>query len=390
MTPILCIKKVGPILAGVVLDNVTKVFDKDIKALDKVCLDIEDGDVLTVVGPSGCGKTTLLRSVAGLEAVTSGTISIGQTMVNDVPPKDRDVAMVFQNYALYPHMTVYQNMGFALKLRRFPKHEIKQRVFDAADILNIRELLDRSPQALSGGQRQRVAIGRAIVTKPSVFLFDEPMSQLDPQFRGSMRRELRMLQQKIRTTTIYVTHDQKEAMALGDRVAVMHDGVVQQVGMPSEVYANPINRFVAGFLGDVPMNFIEGMISLSENLPVFTTSEGDIALPKGWADQVLPYHGKALILGIRPHDVHYTLLQKQAEQGMVATVELVEALGDRNLVYATTKCGVKMRVSQELHTQVKVGDQVIMHLDGHHAHLFQKGPFGQNVIQQSEPSDLAC
>src|SRR5947207_651100 len=245
-------------MAQVVLEKISKIFPGGVKAVDDIDLGIKDQEFIVLVGPSGCGKSTTLRMVAGLEEITGGTIRIGDRVVNDVPPKDRDIAMVFQNYALYPHMTVYKNMAFGLKLRGMPKKQIEQRVMEAAKILDIQHLLDRKPKALSGGQRQRVAVGRAIVREPAAFLFDEPLSNLDARLRLTTRAELKALHQRLKTTTIYVTHDQEEAMTLGDRIVVMSRGVVQQVGPPLEVYRRPANRFVAGFIGSPPMNFLEG------------------------------------------------------------------------------------------------------------------------------------
>ena len=245
-------------MAAVSLEELTKVYSGDTKAVDAVSLQIEDGEFLVLVGPSGCGKTTTLRMIAGLETTTSGTLKIGDRIVNEVHPKDRDIAMVFQNYALYPHMTVRQNMAFALKMRKTPKAEIAERIEWAARLLVLDALLDRKPKALSGGQRQRVALGRAIVRQPAVFLFDEPLSNLDAKLRVEMRAELKRLHRELKTTTVYVTHDQEEAMTLGDRVVVMNEGVVQQCAPPLAVYNQPSNRFVAGFLGMPPMNFFEG------------------------------------------------------------------------------------------------------------------------------------
>ncbi|MCG2695455.1 sn-glycerol-3-phosphate ABC transporter ATP-binding protein UgpC, partial [Candidatus Parcubacteria bacterium] len=247
-------------MAQVSLRNVTKVFPGNILAVDNVNLGVENKEFLVLVGPSGCGKSTTLRMVAGLEKSTEGEIWIGNKMVNDVPAKDRNIAMVFQNYALYPHMTVYENMSFALRLRRFPKSEIDTRVKDAAEILGINKLLDRRPRELSGGQRQRVAVGRAIVRKPMVFLFDEPLSNLDAKMRVQMRIELNKLHTRLQSTMIYVTHDQTEAMTMGDRIVVMKDGLIQQVAGPITLYDKPVNKFVAGFIGSPPMNFMNGSI----------------------------------------------------------------------------------------------------------------------------------
>src|SRR4051812_48744559 len=256
-------------MAHVELEQVSKVYPGNVKAVDAIDLDIADQEFVVLVGPSGCGKSTTLRMVAGLEEITGGTIKIGDRVVNNLPPKDRDIAMVFQNYALYPHMTVYKNMAFALKLRKMPKAEIEQRVMQAAKILDINHLLDRKPKQLSGGQRQRVAVGRAIVREPAAFLFDEPLSNLDAKLRVTTRAELKRLHQRLKTTTIYVTHDQEEAMTLGDRIVVMKDGVIQQADTPLKTYSNPVNRFVAGFIGMPPMNFFDGAIKLADGQLVF-------------------------------------------------------------------------------------------------------------------------
>src|SRR5437762_1371654 len=255
-------------MAQVVLDKVSKVFPGGVKAVDAIDLGIRDQEFVVLVGPSGCGKSTTLRMVAGLEEISDGTIRIGNRVVNDVPPKDRDIAMVFQNYALYPHMTVYKNMAFGLKLRGMPKKQIEQRVQEAAKILDIGHLLERKPKALSGGQRQRVAVGRAIVREPAAFLFDEPLSNLDAKLRVTTRAELKRLHHRLKTTTVYVTHDQEEAMTLGDRIVVMKDGVIQQADTPLMTYNHPANRFVAGFIGMPPMNFFDGTIR-SENGELF-------------------------------------------------------------------------------------------------------------------------
>src|SRR5690348_6518642 len=256
-------------MAQVLLDKVSKVYPGNVKAVDAIDLGIKDQEFIVLVGPSGCGKSTTLRMVAGLEEITDGTIRIGDRVVNNVPPKDRDIAMVFQNYALYPHMTVYKNMAFGLKLRGMPKAQIHQRVTEAAKILDIEHLLERKPKALSGGQRQRVAVGRAIVREPAAFLFDEPLSNLDAKLRVTTRAELKRLHHRLKTTTIYVTHDQEEAMTLGDRIVVMRDGLIQQADTPLVTYNYPANRFVAGFIGMPPMNFFDGTIKVVDGQMVF-------------------------------------------------------------------------------------------------------------------------
>src|SRR5438874_3271615 len=256
-------------MARVELEKVTKIYPGNVKAVNSIDLSIRDQEFVVLVGPSGCGKSTTLRMVAGLEEITDGVIRIGERIVNDVPPKNRDIAMVFQNYALYPHMTVYKNMAFGLKLRKMPRKEIDARVMEAAKILDIEHLLDRKPKALSGGQRQRVAVGRAIVREPAAFLFDEPLSNLDAKLRVTTRAELKKLHLQLHTTTIYVTHDQEEAMTLGDRIVVMKDGRIQQADTPLVTYNRPANRFVAGFIGMPPMNFFDGAIKMVDGEMVF-------------------------------------------------------------------------------------------------------------------------
>src|SRR6476619_7400849 len=256
-------------MARVELEKVTKIYPGGVKAVNAIDLSIRDQEFIVLVGPSGCGKSTTLRMVAGLEEITDGTIRIGDRVVNNVPPKDRDVAMVFQNYALYPHMTVYKNMAFALKLRKVPRPQIQQRVLEAARTLDIEHLLERKPRELSGGQRQRVAVGRAIVREPAAFLFDEPLSNLDALLRVTTRAELKRLHQRLRTTTIYVTHDQEEAMTLGDRIVVMKDGLIQQEDTPLQTYNSPVNRFVAGFIGMPPMNFFDGQLKTIDGKMIF-------------------------------------------------------------------------------------------------------------------------
>ena len=289
-------------MAEVVLEGVSKVFPGGVQAVRNMDLAIRDEEFIVLVGPSGCGKSTTLRMVAGLEEITSGTVRIGERVVNDVPPKDRDIAMVFQNYALYPHMTVYRNMAFALKLRKFAGREIDRRVRHAAEVLGIEELLDRKPKALSGGQRQRVAVGRAIVRQPAAFLFDEPLSNLDAKLRVEMRAELKRLHRRLQTTTIYVTHDQEEAMTLGDRIVVMKDGQVQQCGPPLEVYDRPANRFVAGFVGTPPMNFFEGRLAGKDGGVYFDEGTASLLLPDELSG-ALASAGRAdgeAVLGVRP------------------------------------------------------------------------------------------
>jgi len=312
-------------MAKVLMEKLNKHYG-EVKAVIDLDLEIPDKEFVVLVGPSGCGKTTTLRMVAGLEEITAGDIYIDDKLVNHLPPKDRDIAMVFQNYALYPHMTVYQNLAFALTLRKLSKAEIDRRVKDAAEILNIGELLQRKPKALSGGQRQRVAVGRAIVRKPKVFLFDEPLSNLDAKLRVQMRAELKKLHERLQGTVIYVTHDQVEAMTMGDRIVVMKDGLKQQVGPPLGLYFKPANKFVAGFIGSPAMNFIEGDL-LSEGGELYFQAEGmKLKVQKDKAETLRKYSKKRVIFGIRPEDLPEAACALPGET-VEAVVEVMEPLG---------------------------------------------------------------
>ncbi|MBM4149510.1 MAG: sn-glycerol-3-phosphate ABC transporter ATP-binding protein UgpC [Lentisphaerae bacterium] len=322
-------------MANVTLKNVDKTYPGGVKAVADFNLEIPNGEFVVLVGPSGCGKSTLLRMVAGLEEITAGTIRIGERVVNDVPPKDRDIAMVFQNYALYPHMTVRENMAFGLKLRKFPKQEIESRVREAADILGLGDLLDRRPKALSGGQRQRVAVGRAIVRKPEVFLFDEPLSNLDAKMRTQMRVEISRLHQQIGATMIYVTHDQIEAMTMGERIVVMKDGVVQQVDSPVRMYDRPANRFVAGFIGTPQMNFFNARIR-AEGGSLVVEGPGDSRLPVPETQRaaLATYRDKPVILGLRPEDIGSAAAEQLANAPRIrAKVEIIEPMGAESYVH---------------------------------------------------------
>src|SRR5262245_10778487 len=321
-------------MAQVVLKDLNKKYD-EVHAVKDVNLTIRDKEFMVLVGPSGCGKTTTLRMVAGLEEITAGEIAIGDRIVNDLPPKDRDIAMVFQNYALYPHMSVYDNMAFGLKMRKFPKPEIAKRVQDAAEILGIQDLLKRKPRQLSGGQRQRVAVGRAIVRHPQVFLFDEPLSNLDAKLRVQMRVELKRLHERLETTAIYVTHDQVEAMTLGSRVVVMRDGWVQQVGDPMEIYTKPQNRFVAGFIGSPAMNFIPTTIA-EQGGSLFAEATGiKLKIPSERAGRLGAYKGQMVTLGIRPEDLRVGSSADPADRSFDAVVDVVEPLGAEILLDVT-------------------------------------------------------
>jgi multiple sugar transport system ATP-binding protein len=323
-------------MAHVSLRNVVKQFD-DTQAVRGIDLDIADKEFVVLVGPSGCGKSTTLRMIAGLEDVTGGEIKVDGEVVNDVPPKDRDMAMVFQNYALYPHMTVFENMSFGLRLKRYPKDEIKRRVQEAARILDITELLDRKPRQLSGGQRQRVAMGRAIVRNPKVFLFDEPLSNLDAKLRVQMRTEIKRVHQKVKTTTVYVTHDQVEAMTLADRVVVMNGGIIEQIGTPQDLYHSPRTRFVAGFIGSPAMNFIPCRLEQNgTGLRVRLSDQLNLPVPDSRAERYRGHAGKPLIFGLRPE--HIT--EPRGEGRSVAcefsaTLDVIEPMGMETMVFFT-------------------------------------------------------
>jgi multiple sugar transport system ATP-binding protein len=359
-------------MARVLLEKVDKVYEGNVKVVDDFNLDISDGEFIVLVGPSGCGKSTTLRMVAGLEEITAGTVKIGERVVNDVPPKDRDIAMVFQSYALYPHMTVYDNMAFALKMRRAPKSEIEQKVSRAADVLGIRNLLERRPRALSGGQRQRVALGRAIVRDPQCFLFDEPLSNLDAKLRVEMRAELKQLHVNLEATTIYVTHDQEEAMTLGDRVVVMRDGVVQQVGSAQEIYHAPQNRFVAGFLGSPPMNFFDGKLAEDGGKLYFDEGTGRLEVP-AWARAPLSDHsGPEVVMGVRPELLSDEANARFETNGncLRMNVDLVQPLGERMNVYLSTPAHKKTVAQLHSFAKLASGETTKMYIDMQRVHFF--------------------
>ena len=321
-------------MAQIILDHIIKEFDKGIKVIDDLNLTVYDGEFLVFVGPSGCGKSTTLRMIAGLESVTAGDIFIGEKRVNDIPPKDRDIAMVFQNYALYPHMTVFENLAFGLKLRKCRKYEIKQRVQEAASILEIEDLLNRKPRQLSGGQCQRVALGRAIVRKPQVFLFDEPLSNLDAKLRLQMRTEIKKLHHRLKTTMVYVTHDQVEAMTMGDRIAIIQAGIVHQIDTPAKVYESPADLFVAGFIGSPSMNFIPVVIHKEEKL---YADEGYIKIPllAKYAERLQPFINSKLIIGIRPEKIALNPIGEEYAE-LKVKLELSEPMGNETYLYLTT------------------------------------------------------
>jgi multiple sugar transport system ATP-binding protein len=356
-------------MAQVVLKELVKKFD-EVVAVRDVNLSIQDKEFVVLVGPSGCGKSTTLRMIAGLEEISAGEIYIGDRLVNDLPPKDRDIAMVFQNYALYPHMTVYDNMAFGLKMRKFPKPEIDKRVREAALMLGIQELLNRKPRQLSGGQRQRVAVGRAIVRHPQVFLFDEPLSNLDAKLRVQMRVELKRLHERLETTAIYVTHDQVEAMTLGDRVVVMRDGLVQQVGDPLSVYAHPRNRFVAGFIGSPAMNFVDCTVTGADGaLAVEAPGGFRIGVPPARQAALGPYRTKPVILGVRPEDVHEGGAESLRDYRVEAVVEVVEPLGNEILIDA--KVGTNALVARVPPTsRLRMHERVQLTMDPERLHFF--------------------
>ncbi len=322
-------------MAAVSLQNICKIYDGGVKAVDNVNIEIEDKEFVVLVGPSGCGKSTTLRMVAGLEDISSGTLTIDGKVMNDVPPKDRDIAMVFQNYALYPHMTVYDNMAFGLKIRKLPKEEIDQRVREAAKLLDIEALLERKPKALSGGQRQRVAVGRAIVRNPKVFLFDEPLSNLDAKLRVQMRAEISNLHNRLQATMIYVTHDQVEALTMADKIVVMKLGVIQQIGGPMELYNEPDNKFVAGFIGSPPMNFITVGVEKDGDKVYLRSASFTLDVTDAQAKFLSPYIGKKVTFGIRPEDVEFSHTQQKGKT-INGNVSVVEPLGSETQVYVST------------------------------------------------------
>lgn len=350
-------------MAGLELRNVSKVYEGNVTAIQDASLSIADQEFVVLVGPSGCGKSTLLRMIAGLEDITSGEIRIDGKVVNNIPPKDRDIAMVFQNYALYPHMTVFDNMAFGLKLRKFPREEIKKRVTEAAEILDIQNYLNRKPKALSGGQRQRVAVGRAIVRKPKVFLFDEPLSNLDAKLRVQMRIEINRLHHRLKTTMIYVTHDQIEAMTMGDKIVVLKDGVIQQVDSPLGLYNNPANKFVAGFIGSPAMNFIEG--SLQENSGLKFVSElFHIDLPERVRVPLQAYHLQKIMLGVRPEHIYDVSFVKEKKFSTVQEIraDVVEPIGNEIFVYFSEK-GKSYCMRMPPEKMYRIGDKIEVVLD---------------------------
>jgi multiple sugar transport system ATP-binding protein len=411
-------------MARVELEKVSKIYPGGVRAVNAIDLQIKDQEFIVLVGPSGCGKSTTLRMVAGLEEISAGEIKIGERVVNNVPPKNRDIAMVFQNYALYPHMTVYKNMAFGLKLRKMPKQQIHQRVMEAAKILDIEHLLDRKPKALSGGQRQRVAVGRAIVREPAAFLFDEPLSNLDAKLRVTTRAELKRLHQRLKTTTIYVTHDQEEAMTLGDRIVVMKDGVIHQNDTPLKTYSHPVNRFVAGFIGMPPMNFFDGAIKNVDGRLIFEEGKlknarvagsednghtkaasarkdltaqdepivmvGELTLPGGGFTLPVPDHlrdrlagavGKHVVLGIRPEHFHLRPVEGDGDAALAVHLNVVEPLGNDMDVYMNTKLHDHVVGRVEATQGLTMDSSATVYVDTRKVHFFEPGETGMNLSQ---------
>ena len=363
-------------MANVSLKNIYKIYAGGVQAVSNFNLDIEDREFIVLVGPSGCGKTTTLRMVAGLEEISDGELYIGDKLMNDVAPKDRDIAMVFQNYALYPHMTVYDNMAFGLKLRRMPKAEIDRRVKEAAKTLSIDHLLTRRPKALSGGQRQRVALGRAIVREPKVFLMDEPLSNLDAKLRVQMRAEIIRLHQRLNTTFIYVTHDQTEAMTMGTRIVVMKDGFIQQVDNPQNLYNKPVNLFVAGFIGTPPMNFFDVKLEKEGNDLFVVFGPNKLKVPEARAAQVdTSYVGKEVVMGVRPEDLHddQEFIERLASSVASAKVDVVELMGAETNLYLLFE-GKDSAVTAvvDARSLSRTGDTIKIAFDLYNVHLFDK------------------
>lgn len=362
-------------MASISMRHLKKIYPGNIEVVPDLNLEIQDKEFIILVGPSGCGKSTTLRMIAGLEEISGGEMYIGDRLINDVPPKDRDIAMVFQNYALYPHMTVYKNMAFGLQLRKVPKDEIDRKVHEAAKVLDIEHLLDRKPKALSGGQRQRVALGRAMVRDPAVFLLDEPLSNLDAKLRTQMRTEITKLHKRLGTTFVYVTHDQTEAMTMGDRIVVMKDGIIQQVDTPQNLYNDPCNMFVAGFIGSPQMNFIDAVISQHGDQYHIDFSGYSIPIPqgKGGADTFGAYVGKPVVLGLRAEDFHTEdiFLSNASESLIDVDIEIAELMGAEVFLYTLCQ-GNKIVVKAPSRVQARGGDRMQLALDMNKIHVFDK------------------
>ena len=360
-------------MASLSLRHIYKIYSNGFEAVKDFNLEVADQEFIIFVGPSGCGKSTTLRMIAGLEDISKGEFYIDGKLVNDVEPKDRDIAMVFQNYALYPHMTVFDNMAFGLKLRKVPKEEIKQKVEEAARILDLEKLLDRKPKALSGGQRQRVAMGRAIVRNPKVFLMDEPLSNLDAKLRVQMRAEIASLHNRLKSTIIYVTHDQTEAMTLGTRIVVLKDGVIMQVDSPQTLYNKPNNLFVAGFIGSPQMNFIDAVVKADGNKVTLNFGNTSIVLPESKAAKVKPYNGKTVVMGIRPEHISdsETALAQFKDATFATEITGYELLGAESLLYYTVG-GTTMTAKVDSSSKARYGSKVKLALDPEKVHVFDK------------------
>ena len=367
-------------MAGLSLKQIKKIYPGNVEAVHSTTFDIRDKEFIVFVGPSGCGKSTTLRMIAGLEEISEGELYIGDRLVNDIAPKDRDIAMVFQNYALYPHMTVFENMAFGLKLRKVPKDEIERKVNEAAKILDLSHLLDRKPRAMSGGQCQRVALGRAIVRSPKVFLLDEPLSNLDAKLRGQMRTEISKIHKQLGTTFIYVTHDQTEAMTMGDRIVCMKDGWVMQIDTPQKMYDEPANKFVAGFLGSPTMNFIDATLKYEREYDQFIVEFGsakrkfEIIVPESKVNSKLQnYVGKEIILGVRPENLHdEEMYLSNATTGIVeCNVEITEMMGAEIYLYLNCE-GIPLTARVSSRSTVRSGDMIQVALDPNRIHIFDK------------------
>ena len=362
-------------MASLSLTNVCKVYPNGFEAVKDFNLEVEDQEFIIFVGPSGCGKSTTLRMIAGLEEISSGELKIDGRVVNDVEPKDRDIAMVFQNYALYPHMTVFDNMAFGLKLRKVPKDEIKKKVEEAAKILDLEKLLDRKPKAVSGGKRQRVAMGRAIVRNPKVFLMDEPLSNLDAKLRVQMRSEIASLHNRLKATIIYVTHDQTEAMTLGTRIVVLKDGVIMQVDSPQKLYNEPNNLFVAGFIGSPQMNFIDAVCKVEGERVTLNFEKTSVVLPPAKAKKLIDggYNGKTVVMGIRPEDIGDSQIEIEAHKDAVFETDVTgyELLGSEVLLYFNV-AGTAMTAKVDSRTTARMGDHITLAIDPEKIHCFDK------------------
>jgi multiple sugar transport system ATP-binding protein len=367
-------------MASISLREVTKVFSRRVVGVAGLSLDVNDGELMVIVGPSGCGKTTILRLIAGLEQPTSGTIRIGDRVADEVLPRERNVAMVFQDGSLYPHMSIYDNLAFPLRMRRQSEARVRQRVSAVIEMLGLADLAERKPAALSGGQRQRVALGRAIVREPAVFLFDEPLSSLDAGLRRALRAEIKTLHQRLHTTTLYVTHDQSEAMALGERVGVLRDGRLQQVGRPREVYDQPANRFVAGFFGTPPMNFLAARVCRDGTTIALEVEANTLGLPPLLRSRLADYTNDTVVLGIRPHDMSLEPAPGQPESTLCGRVVLVEHFGSRVDVHVALSARETCVVSTSPSAPACIDDDIRVHIDVTKLHLFEPDDLGRSIV----------